>query len=108
MGLSKSVRDFNDNGSIDGFDTAATNFSNQLDRYLNSRQDNAAAFQTSAQNLKTASDQLLRDLNAVNQKAFQLGQAAPWPWPSRWEYKAAVSVSNETLRASPPMWRKAT
>ncbi len=96
-GAVKSVQDFNDNGSIDGFDTAATNFSNQLDRYLNS-QDNAAAFQTSAQNLKTASDQLLRDLNAVNQKAFQLGAggtlALAFP---RWEYKAAVSVSNETF-----------
>ncbi|HEX5311212.1 conjugal transfer protein TraF [Aquabacterium sp.] len=96
-GAVKSVQDFNDNGSIDGFDSAATNFSNQLDRYLNSH-DNAAAFQTSAQNLKTASDQLLRDLNAVNQKAFQLGAGGTLALAiPRWEYKAAFSVSNETF-----------
>lgn len=96
-GAVKSIQDFNDNGTIDGFDRAATNFSDQLDRYLNVH-DNAQAFRASAQSLKSASDALLRDLNAVNQKAFQLGAggtlALAFP---RWEYKAAVSVSNETF-----------
>lgn len=96
-GAVQSSQDFADSKSLDSFSNAADEYARQLDLYQDT-QTNGDTLNRAAANLKTASNALLRDLNGVNQKAFQIGAGGAFALAfPKWEYKAALSVSNETF-----------
>lgn len=96
-GAVQSAQDFADSESLDRFASAADLYGAELDQFR-SVGNNGSSLTSAASSLKAASDALLKDLRSVSQKSFQIGAGGSLAIAvPRWEYKAALSVSNETF-----------
>lgn len=96
-GAFKNAQDFADSNSLEHFSNAASNYEDALSAYRSNQSvQNGAQLTQASTNLRSTSDSLLKDLQSVNQKAFQVGGGGTFALAiPRWEYKAALSLSTE-------------